>query len=206
VWNLAICRSGLGAVTQAEGDLEAALSLYMEGLELFRDTGDTWSLARILRRVADVGVDLGDQRLVSSTAHEAAGLGEILKDAHAPAELHRILARNAAISGATHEALTLYFKSAQIYVRLGRHRAAVKNLNGATALLLESGQFHAAGRARGVVQQLLELVELGNLMTPGVSGPSSVNNRVEFAIGFDTGFRNSPHSELDALLKIVEGS
>jgi len=205
-WNLAICRAGLGSVNQSVGEVRAALDLYLDGLQLFRDTGDTWSLARVLRRLADVGVSLDDQELVSSASQEAASLAELLKDAHAPAELDRILGRNAAKRGMANEAVIRYIKSAQSYVGLGRHQSAITSLHETTSLLIATGRIQEAGRTRGVIRQLLEKTDGISVSPSDMAEPTRVTERVSFAVGFDAGFRGSPHAELEYLLRVaVEG-
>jgi hypothetical protein len=100
------------------------------------------------------------------------------------------------------EAIARYLRSAAVYVRLGRHRSAAKDLNDVTALLLQTGQPHAAGRARGIVHQILADHERRDL-TDESAEPLTNRDRVAFAVGFDAGYRGSPYSEIGSLLEAV---
>jgi predicted ATPase len=200
LWNLAICRAGLGSVAHAEGKLEEALNLYLDSIQLFRDVGDTWSLSRILRRLVELGVDMGDQELVSSTAREASILGNALKDAHFQAELDWILGRNAQSLGQRIEAVVCYLKSAVTYIRLGRHRLAIRDLDGATAIFLHQGKVQEAGRTRGLVQQLRGSRKRDNYLEATGVQLRGASDRIAFVTGHDAGLRSSPLAELEVLL------
>jgi predicted ATPase len=201
-WNRAICVSGIASVQQREGDLEAALASYLQGLDLFRGTGDTWSLARILRRVLSLAVDLADDALITTVSAEARAMSDVVKDAHSEAEVFSLLARRDEAIGQDWVAVRGYFEAAASYARLGRTSLAKTQMGRATSVLLRRQEGELAGRADGIAAQLLP-EPAGTQHEQGPELPTL--QRLAYNRGFSTGARDNPLAGIRLLAQEVAG-
>ncbi|MBC6458377.1 NB-ARC domain-containing protein [Actinomadura sp. HBU206391] len=200
-WNRAICISGLAGVEQRRGALDVAFTSYVQSLDLFRATGDTWSLARILRRMLSLAVELGDDDLIQATAEEAHAMGRVVKDAHSDAELDWLLGQRDERHQRYRDALQGYCRAAGRYADLGRESMAVLILQRVNALLLSQDESELAGRAAGIAGQLLER----NVRQDAVQmdPPDAVADRLAYTRGFNSGVGDNALTGLEVLAEAV---
>jgi predicted ATPase len=127
-------------------------SLYAEGVEALRRSGDPWSIAYALVPHGDVALLAGDVAAASRIHEEALGLVRSIGDDHLTATLLDQLALDALLAGDVTAARERLVESARLHREVRDQEGLAYCLDGLAALCLSLGEPHAAGRLAGAAE------------------------------------------------------